>query len=139
MSAALATSIFAASLHGLGVGRTMSWATRRERPGPPSNEDAIVRDLARAVNRTERHSPIPGTCLSRSLALQWLLARRGITTVLRLGGRIADGLLEAHAWVEHDGAVVGSPQDLATRFATFAPAPTIPPLTPPLQRGMPPS
>jgi hypothetical protein len=137
VSAAVVTSMFAASLHVLGVRRTMSLAKRRELPDPPTNAQAVVRELVRAVSRTERHSPIRGTCLSRSLALQWLLARRGIMAVLRFGGKITNGHFEAHAWVEHDGVVVGSPSDVATRFATFVAAPTTLPLSPSLRRRMP--
>ena len=138
MSAALATSIFTTSIHVFGVRRTMSWVKRRERPGPPPNEPFVVRDVATAVRRTEWHSPIRGTCLSRSLALQWLLARRGIESVLRLGGRIADGQFEAHAWVEYDGVVVGSSSDVAVRFATFVAASSDSPLSPSPRPGMPP-
>jgi hypothetical protein len=84
-------------------------------------------DLVRAMNRVERRSPIRGTCLSRSLALKWLLARQGIQTVVRLGGAISDGQFEAHAWLELDGAVLGSPADVASRFVMFQAAPTTSP------------
>jgi hypothetical protein len=138
LSAVVATSFFATSLHTLGVRRTMSWMERRKRPRPPANEQAVVRDVVMAVGRTERYSPLGGTCLSRSLALQWLLARRGISTNLRLGGAIVNGHFGAHAWVEHDGVVVGSPPDVATRFATFVAAPATSPLSQSLHRRMPP-
>jgi hypothetical protein len=120
LSAAVTTSVVTASLHVLGVGRTMAWTRRRAPRDAPTHADAVVDALARALVRTERHSPVPGTCLSRSLALQWLLARRGIASDVRLGARIVDGRLEAHAWVERGGTVVGSRADLAARFTTFA-------------------
>ncbi len=46
------------------------------------------------------------TCLRQSLALQWLLARRGIPAELRIGVRKQAGALEAHAWVECAGQAV---------------------------------
>ena len=59
------------------------------------------------------------TCLTKALALQWLLAGRGIPTRLWLGVERAkasgddarpEPLLRAHAWLEHDGRViVGGP------------------------------
>ncbi len=47
------------------------------------------------------------TCLRQSLALQWLLARRGIPAELRIGVRKQTGALEAHAWVECAGQAIG--------------------------------
>lgn len=127
----------AASLRVIGVGRTMAWTQRRTVRRSCAHEAATVEALARALMRSERHSPFPGTCLSRSLALQFLLARRGITSILRLGGRLVDGRLEAHAWVEYAGAVMGSPPDLATRFTTFDPVPSASPPRMVARNGLP--
>lgn len=48
------------------------------------------------------------TCLPRSLALQWLLARRGVAADLCLGARKSGGPLPAHAWVEVSGEPLGA-------------------------------
>ena len=67
-------------------------------------------DVARLVNMASRHTPLPNTCLHRSLALWWLLERRGFDSRLQFGARKRDGVFEAHAWVEHGGLVVSDDQ-----------------------------
>jgi len=57
-----------------------------------------------------RHSFFAATCLERSLALWWLLARRGVASQLRIGVRKTGEKFEAHAWVEHGGAAIGEPE-----------------------------
>jgi hypothetical protein len=49
---------------------------------------------------------VSNTCLHRSLTLWWLLGRRGFASDFVLGARKRDGRLEAHAWVEHQGAAI---------------------------------
>ena len=44
---------------------------------------------------------MPATCLERALVLQRLLQRRGVGTVLQIGVRKDEDLLQAHAWLEH--------------------------------------
>lgn len=59
--------------------------------------------------------PLGAACLARALALQYLLARRGVIVRLWLGVRRPDDAarperaLQAHAWLEHEGAVLGAP------------------------------
>jgi hypothetical protein len=62
------------------------------------------------------------TCLRRSLALQWLLRRRGIDTELRFGVRrvAGDPGLEAHAWLERHGHPVSEPEALTGQFTQLA-------------------
>lgn len=84
----------------------------------PMNQNEI-RALGELVNIAARHHPLPATCLSRSLLLRWLLHRRGISTELRLGARLADGKLDAHAWVEWNGEPVNDETDIASRFQAF--------------------
>jgi transglutaminase superfamily protein len=67
-------------------------------------------DVARLVNVASRHMPLPNTCLHRSLALWWLLERRGYDSRLQFGARKRDGVFEAHAWVEHGGLVISDDQ-----------------------------
>jgi hypothetical protein len=70
---------------------------------PPPDPVAGGRRLGGAVVRTLRLLPTDSRCLVRSLVLTRVLARRGISSTLVLGVRSEDRL-EAHAWVEHDGA-----------------------------------
>ena len=60
------------------------------------------RRLGRAVGRTLGALPADGRCLSQSLVLTRLLARRGVETQLVIAVRPGERLA-AHAWVEHDG------------------------------------
>ena len=70
---------------------------------------------ARAVHRAARYGLFRPRCLTRALALQRLLARRGWPASLHVGVRRDRGALLAHAWVELDGAVLGdSPEHVAT-------------------------
>ena len=71
------------------------------------------------VNIAGRYAPGPATCLTRSLFLSWLLRGWGVSCELRIGVRLNDGALEAHAWVEHLGMPINDADDIALRFAPF--------------------
>ena len=86
----------------------------RQREGIPAAR------LARLVESASRHHLRPMTCLTRSLALQALLRRQGIEADLRIGVRREDGLLHAHAWVEHAGVPVGEREDVDRTFLPLA-------------------
>jgi hypothetical protein len=77
------------------------------RDGPEALEEAAR--LGRIVVRTLAFLPGDTRCLRRSLVLTQLLARRGIAGRLVIGARTAPDFL-AHAWVEHDGIPVLSPE-----------------------------
>ena len=60
-----------------------------------------------AVEVAAKYMPGFSTCLTKALAAQVLLSRRGQPVLLRIGVvRSAEGKFEAHAWVESDGRVV---------------------------------
>jgi hypothetical protein len=73
----------------------------------PTEGDPVVagRRLGSAVVRTLRLLPTDSRCLMRSLVLTRLLTRRGIESTLVIGVSTGDRF-EAHAWVEHEGAVL---------------------------------
>jgi hypothetical protein len=73
--------------------------------------------LVERANR--RFLPLPANCLSRSLALYWVLSRRGIPAELRLGVRTITGRFEAHAWVEIDGVALGEADDVSRIYEGF--------------------
>ena len=75
-----------------------------------------------AVERARHCHLYPMTCLRRSLAWQWLLARRGVTAELKLGARKENGQLQAHAWLEYQGRPLAEPEQVETRFARLAKA-----------------
>lgn len=87
----------------------------RRPPTPRELEQA--RRLARATVRTLEHVPGDTRCLTRSLALTRVLARRGIDSRLVLG-TATDPPFLAHAWVECAGVPVLDPG--AGRFARLA-------------------
>jgi hypothetical protein len=70
---------------------------------------APVSQLAWAVNASTRFIP-RSTCLVRALAAQRLLARHGYPSTLHLGVARAPNGLDAHAWLECQGAILlGAP------------------------------
>lgn len=86
--------------------------------GPaPEDELEFARQIARIVAVAAKNHLYPMTCLRRSLALQWLLKRSGIETVLRFGVRRNESDLSAHAWVEWQGRPVGDLEIVSKRFA----------------------
>jgi len=98
---------------------------RRTLDRPPRlrvDRDAAERGLSRALARARRHAPYRGNCLSQSIALCWLLRRRGVRAELRLGARIDSGVFSAHAWVVSNGRVLNDASDVHERFVPFQPA-----------------
>ena len=83
-----------------------------------------IQNIGHLVNTAARHGPFHATCLTRSLLLVWLLNRRGVSSDLRIGVRLTQGALEAHAWVECDGMPVNDSVEVIRRFEPFgAPVP----------------
>jgi len=70
--------------------------------------------IAWAVSAVARRLPSTTTCLVESLAADAMMRRCGYASEIRFGVRTANGgPLTAHAWVEHQGAVVlGAVHDL---------------------------
>lgn len=64
--------------------------------------------IAIAVARASRHGLFRPACLTRSLALQRLLERRGIrASRVCVGVRLEGDRFEAHAWVELGDQILG--------------------------------
>ena len=116
----LALPIIWLVLRTVGLARMRSWLDRSPQPkaaGPA--EVALARELGDAVNIAANHTPFPATCLSRSLLLQCLLRAHGVASDLRIGVKLSDGRLHAHAWTECDGVPVNDAADVAGQFSTF--------------------
>ena len=81
-------------------------------PAPEHGAEALAEAtrLGWVVARTLRLMPGDTRCLTRSLVLTRLLARRGIAACLVIGARAEPEFL-AHAWVECDGRPVLSAGD----------------------------
>jgi len=125
VQAALAVPAVALSLRVIGFNRVQRWleraSARRGAPQPPA--EAVVRISVLSLNRVKQYSLFRGNCLSQSLALAWLLRRRGLTPTLRLGVRRPGPRLDAHAWVEFEGRVLNDTEDVHTRFAPLSARP----------------
>ena len=89
---------------------------------PETTVAETIRHHGRFVHIAARHHLYPMLCLRRSLALQWLLGRQGITTDLCFGVQKEASDFSAHAWLEHAGQPIGEPQALTTRFAPLTTA-----------------
>ncbi len=88
----------------------------RRRPGQSANvsDTTAARAIGAAVRRASRLVPAT-TCLPQALVARVMLERRAVPNDLRFGvAKASNGALEAHAWVEVDGAViVGDLPDLS--------------------------
>ena len=72
-------------------------------PGPP---DPRARLVAWAIERGAVRLPWRSRCLVRALAGRWMLARRGVPSVLCLGVAREGGVVTAHAWLLVAGRAV---------------------------------
>lgn len=102
--------------------RTRAWLEQRasNRRAHLHQAEGRVEAYRLATARVTRYSWVPGNCLSRSLALLWLLRRNGHDADLHLGVSMAGGEFAAHAWVTLAGRVLNDTQDVASRFVPFA-------------------
>ena len=91
-------------------------------PPTPDFHSSIdeLMNIGRIVNIAARHTLARGNCLTRSLVLRWILRRRNVGSDLRIGVRLVNGYLEAHAWVEYNGKPINDSADVAERYAAFA-------------------
>ncbi|MBE0625932.1 MAG: lasso peptide biosynthesis B2 protein [Burkholderiales bacterium] len=111
--------LFWIGLHVFGLPRLHAWLNRSVQVARPSRYRQEPAAMGALVNIAGDHGPWPSTCLTRSLLLGWLLHRRGVPSELRIGVRLDEGRLEAHAWVECDGKPINDAEDVAARFAPF--------------------
>lgn len=71
----------------------------------PSQSEDQVRLVRQAIGRVTRNIPVEIVCLPQALAARWMLARRGVATVLNIGAQRMTGQAEAsdqprlHAWL----------------------------------------
>jgi hypothetical protein len=89
-------------------------ATAQDRDTMQEPEVLAIARLVRLATLVTR-----AKCLSTSLALARMLARRGITAMIRIGVRTEDGRLDAHAWVEWQGRVLIDHPNSLERFSAF--------------------
>ncbi|GAB2686584.1 hypothetical protein GCM10027037_05690 [Mucilaginibacter koreensis] len=74
---------------------------------PDADAAFIILDrYATVFNEIKVQPFLKGRCLSRSLAMQYALLRRGVSTDLRIGVNIEKGIFDAHAWLERKGIIL---------------------------------
>ena len=120
---ALLLPLIRTSLRLRGFRATQKTLQLRIRRGVTALPEAAAADetnwVCRMVLAAGRYSLLKGTCLERSLALWWLLARKGIATQLRIGTRKSGDKFEAHAWVERNGVAIGELDGTHLHYAAF--------------------
>jgi hypothetical protein len=95
------------------------WLSRAPARGKPSLAFDEITAIGSLINSATFHLLGPDNCLTRSLYLQWLLGRLGVTSDLRIGMQLAGGELKAHAWVEIAGQPINDAHDIAERYTAF--------------------
>ena len=111
--------LFWLGLRVLGLPRFQAWLLKTPAKSTRVLTLVDIRALGDAVNIAARHTPFPAACLTRSLLLGWLLRRRGVSSELRIGVRMIERTLDAHAWVECGGLPVNDRPDAVSQFASF--------------------
>jgi hypothetical protein len=103
----------------VGFSRMHAWAAGSpDAPGVPPSPHAPA-TIGALVAMAGRAVPFSSTCLTRSLALVWLLRRRGVHSELRLGVRTIDDGVGSHAWVECEGRPVNDVPVVTGRFTVL--------------------
>lgn len=97
--------------------RVLAWA---KRPGAPGVREWPVSRIQHVAWLVALASRAAGTrCLTRSLTLTRVLARRGVASELRIGVRPVNQELEAHAWVEWKGTILHDTPAGLHRYSAF--------------------
>jgi hypothetical protein len=103
--------------HGLDIRQSMEPHGAHRQPG--AGPDVEPKRLTQLVSSAIRQGPVAGNCLSESITICVLLRQAGHEGTLRIGARRSDTGLEAHAWVELNGAPLNDRVDIAERFTPF--------------------
>jgi hypothetical protein len=126
MRLVLLLPMIGAALHLFGYQGTRDRLARLSRPSgrsiptePCDTPGETAGRIARLVGIAANHGPYRATCLRQSLAVWWLLRRRGVAAEVRIGVRKEGGELQAHAWVEHQGRAVNHAQSVTASYAPF--------------------
>lgn len=102
----------------IGLRRTFALLHRTRPEQTVTNSTHVVDVTVRGVCTAAAFYPRRALCLEQSLALTWLLRRRGVPAELRVG--VQPRPFYAHAWVEVDGRALNEPSDLPRVLTPFA-------------------
>lgn len=96
--------------------RAIEWSVRgSRRSGAPSA--AMLDSVARGVVTAAVFCPGRVECLEQSLALYWILRRRGVPADLVFGVQTMP--FGAHAWVEYRGEPINEERERLRQYAVF--------------------
>ena len=105
---------------------TLAWARILLRIAPSRVLRAAIVDrdegcdpdpqLIEIFQRVASRAPIAHTCMHRSLALQWMLARRKSHARFCIGVGEKPRLLPGHAWLEMRGEILNDAPELVRRY-----------------------
>ena len=82
---------------------------------------SFVQRLYQLVGWASHLHILPTACLEKSLALHWMLQRRGINAQIKIGAHKVPEGINAHAWVEMNGQVVGEAESVIANFKVLSP------------------
>ena len=99
--------------------RSRTWFVGTVRSGGDKSIEETIAEVARAVAISSHYAPFSATCLHRTLTLWWMLRRRGIDSVVRIGAAQTEQGMAAHAWLERGGFVLNDDADIGRRFSPF--------------------
>jgi len=105
---------------------TLAWARVLLRIAPSRVLRAAIADrdegrdpdpqLIEIFQRVASRTPIAHTCMHRSLALQWMLARRKSHARFCIGVGEKPSVLPGHAWLEIRGQILNDAPELVRRY-----------------------
>jgi len=117
--ACLSMPLISLSLRLVGLQKTRAiLATHRAKAIGRAHAGAsdCIRSTTRLVRIAARLTPGNQACLTQSVTLCYLLARKGISSQLKIGVQKEPGIFKAHAWVEAEGLVLLDQADVEDRF-----------------------
>lgn len=105
-----------------GYRRTQHWLERRSQHLTPhaasARELAAAERVATLAGIAGRRGPVAASCLRQSLAVLWVLRRRGLQPDIKFGVDRIGASPDMHAWVELEGVPLAQPR---MRHAAFQP------------------
>ena len=103
--------------------RVSQWFTPKQgRIRASESKDATqqIKRIWQLVDMASRNHILTITCLRRSLVAQRLLRQQGIPVELHFGVKKDNGRIQAHAWLEYQGHVIGDPEQLSQAYEPLA-------------------
>ncbi len=106
-------------LRAFGLRKTQSWLMRGPALVDKPYSNVGAGRAAELVDIASRRAFFESTCLARSLVLGRILRGLGVANALRIGVRVTEGALNAHAWIECAGVPLNDLADIGESFAPF--------------------